>query len=228
VKRTIALLVISASACGDSDSGPRDAAVVVDAHSDAPMTQDDAPPDAALPVFRIEEVLVGVAVQPSTREFVEISGVPGVSLDGISIRVISADGTSPAKRTYALSMTAGTMVPADGRWVIGGALVTGVDRILSITSSGDDWDLDNTAGAIQLLRMGTPPMLVDVIGYGAAVTPDGSLSAPTTTAEGTPAALPTDAIESMGRRASSVDSDNNMADFCVQAESSGKANTACL
>jgi hypothetical protein len=227
------LWTLALGACANSSaSGGRDAAVDVasgDAANDAASI--DAPPDAspdATPqaIVRIEEVYIDQSAMGAAYEYIELSGTPGGSLDGLSVRVISASGASGVKQTYALSQTAGTVMPADGRWVIGGVLATGVDRSLVVSS--DDWNLDGTAGAIQLLRAtGATPQLVDVLGYGAAVTAAMSLSAPTTTAEGTYEALPT-STRSLGRLAAAADTGNNMADFCGQTQSPGAANGACL
>jgi hypothetical protein len=225
------LWTLALCACANSTaSGSHDAAVdgaLTDATVDSPGGDAalDAIPQA---IVRIEEVYVDQSAMGAAYEYIEISGTPGGSLDGLSVRVIASAGTSGAKHTYALSTTAGTIMPADGRWVIGGILATGTDRTLTTSSGGDDWNLDGTAGAIQLLRASaSTPDLVDVLGYGAPVTPAMSLGPPTATADGTHEALPS-STRSMGRLTGAPDTGSNMADFCGQTQSPGSANGACL
>ncbi len=231
----VRVLAIALAGCaGGTATGPGDATAP---REDAPVVPDDAVVDAGVvdaaidgpppAIVRIEEVYVDQSAGGAGTEYIEISGTPGGSLDGLSVRVIGSAGTSGVKHTYALSSTSGATMPSDGRWVIGGALVTASDRTLTTTSSGDDWNLDGTAGAIQLLRASASIQLVDVLGYGATVSPAMSLSAPTTTVEGTHEALPP-STRSLGRLAGSADGDNNMTDFCGQTATPGAANGACL
>lgn len=214
--------------CGDDEkNAPADARV--DSFSSDEDAAVDAMPDAAVAAFRIEEVGLDLDVDGANTEFVEITGEPGASLDDLAIRVIAADGTETS--TYALSETAGTTMPSDGHWVIGGAVVTGVDQIYAVAQ--DDWDLDGTAGAIQLLdTSGATPVLLDVVGYsfsGTAVTAAGNLSAPTETVEGSAENISTGAASDngIGRAAAAADTNDNAADFCLQAKTPGAANGTC-
>jgi hypothetical protein len=222
-----ALLALLVVGCGSDNRGSARADARTDATGSDVDAATDASTDAAVAAFRIEEVGLDLNVSGANTEFVEISGEPGASLDNLAIRVIDSSGASGVKNTYALA-TAGTVMPADGRWVIGGALAT-VDKVYTVGS--DDWDLDGTAGAIQLLRT-TGPTLLDVVGYsatGTAVTPASSLTAPTQTAEGSAENISTGAASAngIGRAAGGADTDNNATDFCLQAKTAGAANGTC-
>ena len=218
--RSLLLITLSLAACGD------DKRAGIDASTQRDSSVDTTPIDAPGPRIVIDEVFVNRGGGGNGTEFVEIGAPAGTVLDGLSIRIIAANGTETG--TYTLSDTAGTMVGATNTWVVGGGTAAGrVDRIVL---AGAGWGLDNASGAVQLLRTTTtPPTLVDVVGYGAAVTAAGSLTAPTATVEGTFVPNPAANTSSMARKAAAADTNNNATDFCAQAQSGGAANAAtCL
>lgn len=118
--------------------------------------------------------------------------------------------------TVAVTANDAGVIGGTGTWVVGGSLANGrVDEQYSLNT----WGLDNTSGGVQLVkRAGAPeiPEIIDTVGYGAL-----------TTIEGPPLTLPTAGGDSLGRRVLTADSNSNTADFCVQNNSCGAANSAC-
>lgn len=217
--RSLLLLTLLA-ACGDDNRAG------VDANTQRDSSVDTTPIDAPGPRIVIDEVFVNRGGGGNATEFVELGIPSGTVLDGLSIRVIGANGA--ASGTFTLSDTAGTMVGATNTWVVGGGTASGrVDRIVL---AGDGWGLDNASGAVQLLRTTTtPPTLLDVVGYGAAVTAAAGLTEPKATVEGTFVPNPAANTSSFARKAAAADTNNNATDFCAQAQSGGAANAAtCL
>lgn len=203
-----------------TDAGDEADAGEVDAgEGDAGMELDAGPPPSS-PV-RINEVYVDRNFSGDRVEYVELSGPVGEPLGALSLRLIGRDGQI-LEDVRVTTSDAG--IHASGTWVVGAASASGrVDQTYSLAN----WGLDNDQGAVQLVKDGALPELIDVLGYGPAATPSPG-DPPSATSEGSPAALPSAVDNSLGRRAGAVDTNDNSADFCIQASSGGAANGDCL
>jgi len=223
----------------DPDGGSVDGARA-DGATDGGVT--DAPADGPVSTaILINEIYVDTIGDGDGSEFVELRAAPGTTVDDLKLRLIGPNG----KVRYEVAAgLAGDKVGASGRWVVGGNqtfrlnVVDRVDRTVPLAT----WGLDYP-GAVQLVRGTT---LLDVVGWtdvpdGGAVAPDPTLSPPTATAEGKPAALPDNSgatnltkRKSFGRRgapdggALPPDTNDNKTDFCVMEASPGYAQKACL
>ena len=205
---------------GSSDGGKDTGAK--DAPSDAPK---DVGPDGPSPTdVRINEVYF---VSGANNEYVELRGPPGTPVDLLILRFVDDMG----KITGPFSVGgAGDVIPSDGLWVVGGALVSKVDKIELITGS-NGWDVPNGRGAVQLYMFGQTNA-IDTVGY-TDIADGGPVTAPSTdpkaTAEGKPATSPALANQAISRKGGAADTNMNSADFCPMATSPVVANAAsCL
>jgi hypothetical protein len=158
-------------------------------------------------------------------EFVELRGAPGTPVDDLRLRILY--GNTGVKYDVAVG-NAGDVIGPSGLWVVGGGSVFKVagtyrvDHQVSLAS----WGLDGTSGSVQLVR-GAARDLVDVVGYGAAISPPAT--APTTTLEGaTPVPAPTMDKHAIGRKTGAADSNDNAADFCQMPVTPGYPQAACV
>lgn len=191
----------------ESDAGELDAGQEV-----------DAGPQPSSPV-RINEIYVGRVGEGDNVEFVELRGPAGQPLYELGLRLIGPDGGV----RYDLAVTRSDAgVNPDGTFVVGGSLASNVDETYSIAT----WGLDGSKGAVQLVKRGATPELIDVLGYGGEVGP--ASSEPFATSEGTPVMLPTQTGRSLGRVEGAADTNDNTADFCQQNASPGDLNDPCL
>lgn len=212
-------------------SGEPDGAAKPDANKDKDAGADAK--DGALPntaVVRIDEVFVDNDGLGDGSEFIELRAAPGTRADDLKLRILKADGT------VKYDVTVGgpnTFFDANGTWVVGGSQVFKlnvqyrVDREIPISM----WGVDNSRGAIQLLRGTT---LLDVVGYntqadaGALPPPP---APPLATVEGKLVVVPDASnadtkARSFGRKVGVADTNDNAADFCTMIASPGTAN-AC-
>jgi hypothetical protein len=189
--------------------------VATDSASDAPATPSSA---------RIHEIYSDRNLGGDAKEFVEIAGPAGIALDVLHLRAVKPDGSI----AFDLAVgAAGAKMPASGFWVVGGAAAS-TDKSYSIATP-DNWGLPNDSGAVQLVRTdGESPELVDVVAYGTA--PATPVTEPKKVVENVPATLPTSGSsdKSIGRKSVPGDTNDNGADFCVQASTPKAANGACL
>ena len=230
----VVVLGLVAPGCGDDDADPVDSgggdpidAGRRDGALDGSVASDAAAPDAAALDASVTNGIVINELYMTTlggdgRRYVELRAAAGTPLTGLQLRLLRSNGTV----THTIDVApGGTLTPADGLWVVGGALVTNVDQFYSNAS----WGLDSSQGAVQLIRNGVAgPILVDLVGYGPAVTPAPPTPS-TATVEGTTAVpVPGADTDSIGRRAGAADSNVNSADLCRMTASPGAANGACL
>lgn len=162
--------------------------------------------------MRINEVYVDVDLQGDRVEYVELKGPVGEPLAGLFLRLLRGD----AGVLYDVAVTSNDagVIDSTGLWVVGGALAAcNTDQTYGLTS----WGLDNSSGAVELVKRAGAPELIDVVGYGGLATN-----------EGAPIGLPSDAGVSLGRKTSASESDVTTTDFCVQNFSCGAANNSCL
>ncbi|MCC6999598.1 MAG: hypothetical protein IT370_33640 [Deltaproteobacteria bacterium] len=228
-------LGLPALGCGDDDDGPvdsgggdpidsgrRDGALDATVVTDAAATVDAAAPDASVAPGIVINELYMTTLGGDGRRYVELRAAAGTPLTGLQLRLLRSNGTVAHTIDVA---PGGTLTPGDGLWVVGGALVSNVDQFYSNAS----WGLDSSQGAVQLIRNGVAgPILVDLVGYGPAVTP-APPTPPTATVEGATAVpVPSADTDSIGRRAGAADSNVNSADLCRMTASPGAVNTACL
>ncbi|MBX3258396.1 MAG: hypothetical protein KF782_01680 [Labilithrix sp.] len=214
-----------ASSDDDDDDEPDP---VTDAGKDARV---DVEASAPAPVA-INEIYVDIDGFGDGAEFVELRAEPGTPVHDLKLRLINAAGTV----RYVVSVgDPGDVVGATGFWVVGGnqtfrlGVVDRVDQVIGL----NDWGLETSRGAVQLVRGAE---LLDVVGWstdpdaGAAPAP---ASPPTATVEGAVAAVPTirkttgQPARSFGRRADAPDTDDNRADFCSMPASPGYAQKPC-
>lgn len=204
-----------------------------DASSDAPV---DAPKDApnTAPVV-INEMFVDNKGFGDAAEFVELRAAPGTRADDLKLRILKPDG----KLKYEVTVgPAGAKFDGNGLYAVGGSRLD----LLNVGVAGAHvdneifvgmWGLDNTLGAVQLIRGST---LLDVVGYArdpdAGAVPPAS-SPPTATVEGKRAIVPDGpngngqwAI-SFGRKTGAPDTNDNAADFCAMEASPGLAQSPC-
>jgi hypothetical protein len=164
-----------------------------------------AAPAGALPL--ISEVYYDAVGADDGQSFVELYGVPGSSLDGLTLEAVNgADGS--VTHTLVLSGSFGVdvlFVVAD-RTSDGSSQVADADLLL-------DFDFQNGPDSVRLLGAAG---VLDALGYG--VFGEGDVNA----GEGAPAFDPP-AGESVARRFANVDTDDNAADFVAGAPSPGTA-----
>ena len=210
----------SASGDGSNDSGSKDTG-----GSDAPKdSPSDAGPDApSVNDVRINEVLFTMG---SNNEYVELRGAPGTPLDTLVLRFVQNTSTIGPFTVG----SPGAVMPADGLWVVGGALVSNVDQIHLITGP-NGWDVPNGKGAVQLYVVGATTT-IDVLGYwdvaDASTGNAPPATDPKTTWEGKPATSPATNGPSLGRKTGAPDTNANNVDFCVMTATPGTANgTTC-
>lgn len=221
---------------GDPDGGDtdgEDASTKKDATSDAPV---DAPVDApSTAAVHINEIFVDNDGLSDGAEFVELRAAPGTRADDLKLRLLQANGTVKYEVVVG---AAGAKFSASGLFVVGGNQtfrlnIPGdhVDHEVNINA----WGLDNSRGAVQLLRGSA---LLDVVGYGTepdagAVPPPAS--PPNATVEGKPATVPDGPTGggafpkgiSFGRKTGAADTNDNAADFCAMEASPGLAQQPC-
>lgn len=181
---------------------------------DAPS---DVAPDAPLTsaAVRINEIYVSQN-GGDQAEFVELRGAVGAPLDDLFLRVIDDKGVTTGEWPVA---SAGTKIGATGTWTLGGGTATG--RIDKTVPAFDGWGLDNTKGAVLLLR-GAAKTTIDAVSWY--TDPDGG----TVMGEGKPFVLSTTGGDSFGRELPSfADTNDNLADFCAMTQSAGATNSAC-
>lgn len=163
--------------------------------------------------MRINEIFVDRDLSGDRVEYVELTGPVGEPLSGLFLRLLGPD--AGVLEDVAVTANDAGVIGATGTWVVGGISANGrVDQTYSVNT----WGMDNTSGGVELVkRQDGGTELLDTVGYGALQT-----------REGAPLTLPTSAANSLGRKPGSTDTDVNTADFCVQAQSGGAANTTCL
>jgi len=196
---------------GNNDSGNPKNDSGQDAPADSPTTN---------PIV-INEIYVSNTIsEGDNTEYVELRGTPQTALGPLKLRLL--DKTGQVK--YEVSVDANAMFPNDGLYAIGGGLAI-VDQSVSIST----WGLDNSRGAVQLVRA-TNNELLDVVGWsdtddaGALPPP---ASAPTATGEGKPVLIPAIKAHSFGRKTGAADTNDNAADFCAMAKSASNTQKAC-
>jgi hypothetical protein len=202
----------SSTTPGD-DSGttnpPKDGGV-----KDAPT---DTAADAALSSadVRINEIFISQN-GGDQAEFIEIRGAVGTPIDDLFLRSIDDKGVTTGE--WPVAATA-TKLGATGTWTLGGGLASG--RIDNTIPAFDDWGLDNTKGAVLLLR-GASKTVIDAVSWNTDA--DGG----TVMGEGKVFVLSTSGTSSFGRKPPSFgDTNDNLTDFCAMAQSAGATNTAC-
>ncbi|MBX3220543.1 MAG: hypothetical protein KF795_08500, partial [Labilithrix sp.] len=157
---------------------------------------------------------------------------PGTPVHDLRLRLI--DGTGNVKYVVSVGMP-GDVVGGTGYWVVGGTLTfrLGVRDRVDRTVSLNDWGLETSRGAVQLVRGST---LLDVVGWSSdpGVGPVAEPSSPPkATVEGSVAAIPTiqktsgKPAHSFGRRANAADTGDNRADFCSMVASPGYEQEPC-
>jgi len=202
----------------DTSMPPADTMTPVDTMMPDVPLGDGGPPNSV----RIHELKIDRAIEGDRVEFIELSGAPGTNIGTLWIRALKADGTNYWKLRVA---DTGTKMPASGLWVIGTATISRVNKIYSLTEFG----LENDGGSVQLTDDAvSSTTLVDVVGYGGVVAM--ASTDPKQTYEGTSAMIPASGStgKSIGRKSVPGDSNNNRNDLCVQNETPGLANGACL
>jgi len=164
-----------------------------------------AGPASSLPL--LSEVLYDAVGTDDGQSFVELSGTPGGSLDGLVIEGVNGTGGAV---THTLALT-GTFGP-DGLFVLadrtseGTTLVPDADLLL-------DFDFQNGPDSVVLRNASG---VIDALGYGAFGAGDVNAG------EGAPAADPP-AGESLARRFANVDTNDNASDFVAGAPTPGSA-----
>ncbi|MBN9167462.1 MAG: hypothetical protein BGO98_05690 [Myxococcales bacterium 68-20] len=199
-----------------------------DAGKDARVEDDGG----ASSLVEINEIYVDIDGLGDGAEFVELRAEPGTPVDDLKLRILDATGAVK----YLVNVgEPGAKVSGSGLWVVGGnqtfklEVLDRVDKTVSLSA----WGLENTHGAVQLVR---GMQLLDVVGWtkdadAGAVPPPGL--PPKATAEGTPAMLPTirktsgKPAHSFGRRSGAPDTNDNRADFCSMAASPGYDQKPC-
>lgn len=186
------------------DGGPKDAPG--DVAPDVTLTSADV---------RINEIYVSQS-GGDQAEFVELRGAVGAPLDDLFLRSIDDKGLTTGEWPVA---AAGTKIGATGTWTLGGGTASG--RIDNTVPAFAGWGLDNVKGAVLLLR-GAGKQTIDAVSWNTDA--DGG----TVMGEGKPYVLPTTGANSFGRKPPSFgDTNDNLADFCAMAQTSGATNTAC-
>jgi hypothetical protein len=154
----------------------------------------------------IQEVLYNVAGDDDGREFIEIGGAAGTSLDGVAIRTVNG-----ADNRASNPIPLAGVIPESGVFVVAddGALDPlrmSVSQFVSLPT------LQNGPDSVQLV-FGRDQLLLDALAYGAF----GEL---VHAGEGTPAAAAREG-ESLSRDAEGVDTNDNAADFTSRVPSPG-------
>lgn len=200
---------------GSNDSGGTKDTGAKDSPSDSP--KDVGPDGPSASDVRINEVYF---VSGSNNEYVELRGPAGAPLDTLLLRFVDNQGKTIGPFTVG---GPGDVMPGDGHWVVGGALVNNVDQIHLITGM-NGWDVPNDLGAVQLYVIGQTSTL-DVVGY-TNVVDGGPMPAPSTdpkaTVEGKPATSPTMTSQSLSRQNGAADTNMNSADFSATTASPGQ------
>ncbi|MBL8608704.1 MAG: hypothetical protein JNL38_15365 [Myxococcales bacterium] len=194
----------------------------VDAPRDAAL---DAPGDAATSAsVRIAELYFDPgASYGDGAEYVELRGAPGTPVGDLRLRLVHETGG--VKYDVAVGSATDVIGPT-GTWVVGGGSVFKVaaqNRVDTVVSLAQ-WGLSAGSGSVQLVR-GPSRDLVDVVGYGGAVSPPAT--APTQTVEGTVAAVPTLDKHGIGRKPAAADTNDNSKDFCSMLATPGFPQAAC-
>lgn len=212
----------------DDDDDDDEPDRVTDAGKDARLDAEAAAPV----VIAINEIYVDIDGFGDGAEFVELRAAAGTPVHDLRLRLINAAGTV----RYVVSVgDPGDVVGPTGLWVVGGnqTFRLGVTDRVDRTVGLNDWGLETSRGAVQLLRGAD---LLDVVGWS--TDPDGGAapppsSPPTATVEGAVAAVPTirktagQPARSFGRRADAPDTGDNRADFCSMPASPGFAQKPC-
>lgn len=121
----------------------------------------------------LNEVCYDAAGTDDGLVFIELYGPAGTDISGWTVQAINGTPTSSCLETIVLP--AGTMIPADGCYVIADGIgTTGTTSVPNADLIIDDADLQNGPDAIQLLDAGGA--LVDAVAYGAVDTTNGPLS----------------------------------------------------
>lgn len=147
----------------------------------------------------LSEVFYDAVGSDNGLSFVEIYGVPGTSLDGMTL-----EGVNGANGSIGPIVTLSGSIPADGLFVV--ADVDGSD--VTLVPGADllaNFDFQNGPDSIQLVDAGS---ILDALGYGAFAIDE------IFAGEGT-AALDPPAGSSLARLFANVDSDDNALDFVV-------------
>jgi hypothetical protein len=155
---------------------------------------------------RISEILYDPAGSDTGYEFVELfnPGPAAISLAGL--RLEAGDGAAPGRWTARWSAGVLDSVPALGRFVIGGALVTPApDAIVTL-------GLQNGPDAVRLVW---PDGATEVVGYGALAYPEYFCGAP---------AIDVPGGQSLARLPDDADAGTNALDFAAAEPSPGRAN----
>lgn len=161
---------------------------------------------------RINEIYVDRDLSGDRVEYVELIGPAGHPLAHLHLRLLGPN--SNVIEDVPVTATDAGVIDSTGLWVIGGALAAcNVDQQYGL----NDWGMDNSSGAVELVLRSGATEVIDVVGYGAL-----------STAEGPPVALPSGAGNSVGRRVGAADTNSTTADFCAQNDSCGAANNACM
>lgn len=201
----------------DSSSNPEDDGGPPNPPKDGGAKDADGAPDAAPSSadVRINEIYVSQS-GGDQAELVELRGAEGTLLDDLRLRAIDDEGATTGEWPLA---PLGTKIGNTGTWTLGGG--TALGRIDKTVPAFDDWGLDNSKGAVLLLR-GAGKTVIDAVSWNTDA--DGG----TVMGEGKPYLLPKSGTSSFGRKPPSFgDTNDNQNDFCAMDQSAGATNTAC-
>ncbi|MDH3214255.1 MAG: PEP-CTERM sorting domain-containing protein [Myxococcales bacterium] len=158
-----------------------------------------APPALALPL--ISEVFYDAVGSDDGHSFVELYGVPGAPLTGFVL-----EGVNGAGGGVGPSVSLSGAIGAEGFFVVADDLGDGTTLVAAADQLAN-FDFQNGPDSIVLRFDGA---VVDAVGYGA-FAPDAVFAGEGSPAEDAPAGA------SLARRFADLDTDDNAADFAVQA-----------
>ncbi|KAA3608752.1 MAG: hypothetical protein DWQ01_11630 [Planctomycetota bacterium] len=106
------------------------------------------------------------------REFIELIGVPGLDLDGFMVLIVEGDGLAAGTLDDAWDLT-GFLVPADGYFVLGDAIVANADFII-----GPDNIIENGTETFYLVKTSNPAAILALVGTSVDPEGDGATEIP--------------------------------------------------
>ncbi|HET7225796.1 MAG TPA: hypothetical protein VFK69_08795 [Candidatus Eisenbacteria bacterium] len=163
-----------------------------------------APPDRA----RLSEVYYDAPGDDTGFEFVELFNPLAVTVSLAGVRIEAGDGAGPARWTPRWTGTAADSIPARGRFVVGGSLVTPAPQAVV------ELQLQNGPDAVRLVW---PDGAIEVLGWGALAYPEYFCGAP---------AIDVPSGQSLARVPDDADRGSNALDFRPASPSPGRANAA--
>lgn len=109
---------------------------------------------------RLNEIYISHLEPADRREFIEIQGPPGADLTGLAVAVINGNAGTTGQLSRVDIIPPGTIMPADGYYVIGDVDVVNVDQVFSGAPALRR--LDNFTNTYSLVWVGNPAGIAPV------------------------------------------------------------------